>query len=182
MPNNLEIKYFGCDVLTQKAEPITEITPEITQLIEDMFHTMYEADGCGLAAPQVGVSKRLFVCDISKDEDKQPMVFINPEFISFDGEQVREEGCLSFPNIFENVKRFETVVVKYKNELFEECQIEATELLSVVVQHENDHLNGVLLTDKIHQLRRMANGFRLNKIRSIAQAMSNEVVVIPDDE
>ena len=182
MPKLYEIKYYGADILTQCAQEVTELTPEISELIQDMIYTMYHSEGCGLAAPQIGISKQIFVCDLAKkEEDRSPKVFINPEFTMYDGEQINEEGCLSFPEVYERIKRFETVKVRYKDENFTDQELEATGLLAVVIQHESDHLKGILLTDKMQQIRKMANGFRLNKIKLKANTMSDEAVIVNDD-
>jgi peptide deformylase len=180
MPNILEIKFYGCDILVQKAETVSEVTPEIKHLIEDMIYTMYHYDGIGLAAPQVGVAKKIFVCDIhySKTTEKNPIVFINPEYIDIQGELIYEEGCLSFPDVFEKVKRFETVKVLYQDESFETQTIEADDLFAVVIQHEMDHLNGILLYDKMNALRRMSQSFKLSKINTKSKKMTTEKKIV----
>jgi peptide deformylase len=180
MPNLLEVKLYGCPVLKKIAQPVEEITPELVNLIEDMIHTMYETDGVGLAAPQIGVSLRLFVCDpyYHKTNIREPIILINPEFVEYEGEKVHEEGCLSVPNIYEQINRFQKVVIKFTDINNEPQTITAEETFAVILQHEFDHLNGISFVDKISQLRRMAIAFKLSRIIHRAEKMSQEVVII----
>lgn len=136
----------GDDVLRKTAKEITEITPRIEELIDDMFDTMYEANGVGLAAPQVGVRKRLVVIDVG---DENAYVLINPEILEVSGEQTGPEGCLSVPNKSGTVTRPNYAKVKAFNENMEEYIIEGTELLARALCHEIDHLNGVMYVDKV---------------------------------
>ena len=184
MPNLLQVKLYGCEILKRVAEPIKELTPEIKVFIEDLIYTMYETDGVGIAAPQVGYSKRIFICDphYSKTEVKSPIVCINPEFIEFEGEYMSEEGCLSVPNIFEKVRRFETVKMQYRDMAWNLQTITADEMFAVILQHELDHLNGISLIDRISPLRKMALGFKLNRIVQKSQQMFNSVEVIKKDD
>lgn len=184
MPNLLEIKYYGSPVLKKVAEPVEALTPELKSFIEDLIHTMYITDGVGLAAPQVGVSKRIFVCDpqYSKTEIKKPFVMINPEFVEFEGEQIYEEGCLSVPNIFEKIKRFESVKMKYRDINWKLETITADDLFAVILQHEFDHLNGIVFVDKLAALRKMALGFRLNRIVEKAKTMSDDMKIISQND
>lgn len=141
--------------LKQVAEPIDEVTDEIRQLAEDMAETMYAAPGVGLAANQVGVLKRIFVIDIADDEEPSDLkVFINPEILELDGEQFFPEGCLSFPGASEDIKRAATVKVRALNEKGETFELFADGLMAVAIQHENDHLNGVLMIDKVGTLKK----------------------------
>lgn len=140
--------------LKTEAEPILELTDEIRTLAEDMAETMYAASGVGLAANQVGVLKRIFVIDVAgEDEPSALMVFINPKIVEMDGEHLFPEGCLSFPGASEDIKRAETVKVRAQNVHGEEFELEADGLLAVAIQHENDHLNGVLMIDKVGKLK-----------------------------
>jgi len=184
MPDLLQIKFYGCDILTQKTQPVTAVTDEIRTLIDNMIHTMYEADGCGLAAPQVGVSLSIFVCDptYTKTQEKNPLVFINPTFLEFSGETTFEEGCLSFPDVYENTKRFENVKVAYKDLQFKDQIYEASDKPAIIVQHETDHLNGIIMTSKMTPIRKMAHAFRLNKIHEKGKKMSNDMTIITVDE
>jgi peptide deformylase len=137
------------------AEPIAEVSDEIRTLVEDMAETMYAAPGVGLAANQVGILKRIFVIDIADEDDpSELLVFINPEIIELDGEQIFNEGCLSFPGAAEEIKRAATVKVRALNLEGASFELEADGLLAVAIQHENDHLNGVLMIDKVGTLKK----------------------------
>ncbi|WP_194190532.1 peptide deformylase [Clostridium chrysemydis] len=140
------IRKKGDDVLRKKSKVVTELDKRTLTLIKDMVETMYEADGVGLAAPQVGILKRVFVIDVYDGEG--PRVFINPEILELKGSQVGEEGCLSCPGEAEDVDRAMYVKVKAINEKGEEFILEAEELLARAIQHENDHLDGILFIDK----------------------------------
>jgi peptide deformylase len=141
--------------LRVRAEPVQAVTPEVVALIEDMKETMYAAPGCGLAAPQIGVSLRLFIVDTAaEDEPSALKVFINPEIVSREGKAVWEEGCLSFPGVHEEIERAAKIVVRATNEEGHPVELEAEGLLGVAVQHENDHLDGVLMIDHMGTLKR----------------------------
>jgi peptide deformylase len=139
------IRQYGDDVLRKKCREVDEIDNRLLTLIEDMKETMYEADGVGLAAPQVGILKRLFVVDIGEG----PLVFINPEIIETSGTQTDEEGCLSLPGETEEVVRPNYIRARALNEKSEEFEIEAEELLARAILHEYDHLNGTLFIDRV---------------------------------
>ena len=139
------IRINGDDVLRKKWKVETEITPRTLKLIKDMAETMYEADGVGLAAPQVGILQRIFVIDVFDDYGLR--VFINPEILEVSGTQIGEEGCLSVPGEAAEIERPNYVKVKALNEKGEEFVLEATELLARAILHENDHLNGKLFID-----------------------------------
>ena len=143
-------------VLRQKAAPVTALTPEIQKLVEDMAETMYADDGVGLAAPQVGRSVRLVVCDpvSSEEQGKNLMVLFNPEIVQREGELEWEEGCLSVPGVKGWVTRAEKVVVKALDAQFQPVTLEADDLRAVCLQHELDHLDGVLFFDRIGPLKR----------------------------
>jgi peptide deformylase len=141
--------------LRQKAAPIEAITPEIQRLVDDMAETMYAAPGVGLAAPQIGESVRLFLVDIaSEDEPSDLRVFINPELVKREGEEVGPEGCLSFPGLSEDVKRAKKVTVRARDREGKAFELEAQGLLAVAIQHEHDHLDGVLMVDHLGPLRK----------------------------
>jgi peptide deformylase len=142
------IRKIGDSILNKRSKEITEMTPKIKTLIQDMIDTMYDAYGVGLAAPQVGILKRLIVIDVSEDGDS-PIILINPEILETDGEQVGEEGCLSVPGKSGVVKRPNYAKVKALNENMEEITVEGTELLARALCHEIDHLNGELYVDKV---------------------------------
>lgn len=139
------IRKFGDDVLRKKCREVDDVDGRLLTLIEDMKETMYEADGVGLAAPQVGILKRLFVIDIGEG----PLVFINPEIIETSGKQIDEEGCLSLPGETKEVVRPNYVRARALNEKGEEFEIEAEELLARAILHEYDHLNGTLFIDRV---------------------------------
>lgn len=139
------IRKYGDDVLRKKCREVEKIDKRLLILIKDMLETMYEADGVGLAAPQVGILKRLFVIDIGDG----PLVFINPEIIETSGKQIDEEGCLSLPGKMEEVMRPNYVRARALNEKGEEFEIEAEELLARAILHEYDHLNGTLFIDRV---------------------------------
>lgn len=141
------IRTKGDDVLRKKCKSVESITSRELTLIKDMADTMYEADGVGLAAPQVGVLKRIFLVDI-RDEDGL-MVFINPEILETSGSQIDEEGCLSIPGEAHEVDRPNYVKLKAFNEKGEEFILEGEGLLARAILHENDHLNGILYVDHV---------------------------------
>ncbi len=161
----LPIYVFGHDALRRDTEPVTENTEAVQTLIDDMVETMRAANGLGLAAPQVGRTERIFVVDLlpiagELQQDgieipEQPMVFINPE-ITWESDSTGkfEEGCLSIPDVREPVRRPERVQVEYLDRNFEEQSYEMSDMLARVVQHEYDHLEGVLFTDHLSAFRR----------------------------
>ena len=142
--------------LRLKSEPIKAIDKELRALVDDMFETMYEAPGIGLAAIQIGVPRRVVTMDLAKKDDaKAPQVFINPEVIwKSDEKSVYEEGCLSIPEYYEEVERPTSVKVKFLDLEGKEHEIEANGLLATCLQHEIDHTNGVLFIDHISKLKR----------------------------
>ncbi len=166
----LKILIYPDPLLRQKCTPVEEIDDELIKLLDDMADTMYEAPGVGLAAPQVGVTKRVIVVDISereseevaegekvayKNPDRKELIqLINPEIIYSEGEDVGEEGCLSIPGYVSDIKRkYKVVVQGYKTE--GECiEIECEDLLARVFQHEIDHLDGILFIDRLSRLKR----------------------------
>ena len=139
------IRIQGDPVLTKKCREITEMTPKLMTLVEDMLDTMYEANGVGLAAPQVGVLKRIVVIDIGEG----PVVMINPEIIESSGEQTGDEGCLSLPGKAGVVTRPNYVRARALDENMEEYEIEGTELMARAICHELDHLDGHMYTEKV---------------------------------
>ena len=142
--------------LRLKSEPVKAIDKPLSALIDDMFETMYAAPGIGLAAIQIGVAKRVVTMDLAKkDEPKQPQVFINPEVIWVSDEKaIYEEGCLSIPEYYEEVARPKAVKVKFLDSKLKPQEIEAEGLLATCLQHEIDHINGVLFIDHISKLKR----------------------------
>ncbi len=150
------IRQVGDKVLYKEAKEIKEVDRKLLILIEDMLDTMYDASGVGLAAPQVGILKRLIVIDVS-EEGNEPIILINPEIIATEGEQVGDEGCLSVPGKVGTVSRPDYVKVRAYNEKMEEYTIEGTGLLARAFCHEIDHLNGKLyINQTIGDLRDVA--------------------------
>ncbi|SFC72399.1 peptide deformylase [Clostridium uliginosum] len=138
------VRKFGDPILRKKCREVDNIDGRLLTLINDMKETMYDLDGVGLAAPQVGILKRLFIIDIGEG----PLVFINAEILETEGTQIDEEGCLSLPGETAEVKRPNYVKARALNEKGEEFEIEAEELLARAICHEYDHLNGTLFTDR----------------------------------
>jgi peptide deformylase len=158
----------GATVLHRPAEAVVDITPEIDALVDDMIQTMYAAPGIGLAAPQVGVSKRVFVCDISVGRNPSDLlVFINPEFVERDGMQLEEEGCLSVPGFNATVARPARAVLKGLDRHGEPQTVDASGLLARCFQHEMDHLDGTLFVDR---LRGLQKDLIVRKIKKLAKA------------
>ncbi len=161
----LPICKYGDPVLRERATEVTEITPELHVLIDDMVDTMYAAPGVGLAANQVGVSKRLMLIDLSVGEDPAQLhVFINPEIVETEGEITEEEGCLSIPDFVELVTRPEWLRVKYLDREGNEQEMEAEGLMARAVCHEIDHLNGALFIDYLRGLKKERILKRIQKV------------------
>jgi peptide deformylase len=156
---------YGADVLHQAAAPVTEITPDIHQLIDDMVQTMYAAPGIGLAAPQVGVPLRIFVADLSAGSSAgQLMTFINPEFVERDGMQLEDEGCLSLPGFNATVARPARAVIKALTRDGVEQIVEGSGLLARCFQHEMDHLEGTVFVDRLRGLQKDLIVRRIRKL------------------
>lgn len=151
----LKIVKYPDPVLQQPGEPVTEFDDELRKFVADMFETMYAAKGIGLAAPQVAVSKRITVIDLSGGkEPEQKLVLINPEIIAREGKQYEEEGCLSFPEIHDKVQRAFKVTVRAQDEYGKWFEMDGEELLARAFQHEIDHLDGVLFIFRMSSLKR----------------------------
>ena len=161
--------------LREVGEPVAAVTPEIQQLVDDMAETMYAAPGCGLAATQIGEKLRIFVVDCAEeDQPSELLVFINPEILEKDGQVVWAEGCLSFPGAREDIKRAERVKARALDRDGKPFELEADGLLAVAIQHETDHLNGVLMIDKLNALKRRMMGKKLAKARKERDGDDNE--------
>ena len=143
----LEIVKYGDPILRKKTQSITKITDDVIQLAEDMLETMYAAPGVGLAGPQVGVSLQICVIDVVPEGKRNPIVLINPKVISGEDKVELEEGCLSFPKIYEKVKRWNKVRVEYVDLKGNLKEVEAEGFLAKAFQHEIDHLNGKVFID-----------------------------------
>ena len=148
----LDILKYPNKKLRTVAKEVEAVNGDIKQLVKDMFQTMYAAPGIGLAATQVNFHQRIIVIDVSDDCD-QPLCLINPEIIEKSGEIEYEEGCLSVPNYYENVKRANEIKVRALNEKGVSFEIEANEMLAVCIQHEMDHLMGILFVDHLSKLK-----------------------------
>ncbi|MCR5521019.1 MAG: peptide deformylase [Lachnospiraceae bacterium] len=142
-----EIRIQGDPILNKVSKPVTEVNDRIRELIDDMLDTMYEANGVGLAAPQIGILKRIFVIDVSEEGD-EPRVFINPKIIKTSGSQTGDEGCLSVPGKTATVTRPGYVLVEAYDENMNKFSLEGEELLARAILHENDHLDGHLYVEK----------------------------------
>jgi len=148
------VKYGEC-VLETPGDPVTEFDDKLKKLVEDMFETMYEARGVGLAAPQIGISKRLFVMDCSfRSDPEQRVALINPVVLSVEGEQTGDEGCLSFPDIFFSVKRSLRAVVRAQDVNGSEIEIDGMDLTARCMLHETDHCDGIVFLDRTTTLKR----------------------------
>lgn len=143
-----KIRVEGDSILSKVSKPVNEVTPRIRQLIEDMLDTMYEANGVGLAAPQVGILKRIAVVDVSEDGNSA-IVMINPEIVETEGEQTGNEACLSVPGKSGTVTRANRVKVRAYDMNMQLFEIEGTELLARAFQHEIEHLDGILYTSRV---------------------------------
>ena len=152
---NEKVRVYGDPVLRKKAEPVTVFDEALSEFVESMVDTMFEHNGIGLAAPQVGVSERVITIDASFGESVDNiMVLINPEILHVEGEISLEEGCLSVPGVWEEVVRPEKVTVHYSDVNGEEQKINADGMLARVIQHEYDHLEGILFVDRISSVKR----------------------------
>lgn len=160
----LTVVLYPDEKLATVCEPVAEINEELNRFIDDMFDTMYEHEGIGLAAPQVGVLKRVITIDIEGDKTN-PVVLINPEILESSGETGIEEGCLSIPGHRALVPRKEKVKVKALNRQGEDIIFEADGLFAICIQHEIDHLNGVLFVDHISSLKRQRIKEKMQKLK-----------------
>jgi len=160
----LEILHYPNPVLKEKSQTIQKIDVSIRKLVQDLAETMYSAPGVGLAANQVGCPLRLAVVDVTPhDQPKKLLVLINPEIVAAEGECTWDEGCLSVPDCNEEVKRYQKVVVRFQNLEGETVEIAGEDLLGVALQHEIDHLDGVLFIDRLSPLKKRLIKKRLLK-------------------
>lgn len=165
----LQVFTYPSPILKKVADPVSEFNDDLKTLCKNMLFTMYKAPGIGLAAPQVGISKRLFVMDIEYNREKvtradgtndfelsnfNPLIFINPIIENKQGEILYQEGCLSVPGIYEDVKRAESISVKFQDWDGNHHEISADELLSVCIQHENDHLDGIVFLERLSLIKK----------------------------
>lgn len=158
-----EIKKYGEDVLREVAKPVEVIDDEIREILDNMLETMYDAKGVGLAAPQVGISKRMFVCDRG---DGVVRKVINPVITPIGDEVVEnEEGCLSVPGIYKGVKRPKAIKIEYKNEKGEDIVEEIDDFMAIIMQHEYDHLDAILFVDKVSPVAKRIISSKLKKMK-----------------
>lgn len=159
------IVIYGDPVLREKAEPVEEIDREIKILVRDMIATLQEAKGLGLAAPQVGVSKRIFVADLSAlDLAESLRVFINPEILETSGEVILEEGCLSFPGIYQKISRPEKIRIRALDLEGRQFEMETSGMMARAILHEYDHLDGILFIDYLSTISRTLMKGKLKKL------------------
>jgi len=163
----LDILHFPDKQLRTKAQKISHIDDNLRTIISDMFETMYDAPGIGLAATQVNVHQRLMVIDVSEDND-QPLCFINPVITHKEGVELMQEGCLSVPGFYEDIERAEAITVKALDKQGKEFELTTDGLLAVCIQHEIDHLDGKLFVDYLSPLKR-------NRIRKKLERMEKEL-------
>lgn len=178
----LKVFTYPSPVLKKIAEPVIEFDEDLASLTKNMLFTMYKAPGIGLAAPQVGESKRIFCIDTDFERERvtdssgndsfrysefNPLVLINPVITQKSGEMIYQEGCLSFPGIFEDVKRAENIVVEYQNIKGEKESLTASGVKAICIQHELDHLDGIVFIERLSQLKRtfLLKKFKKNKKR-----------------
>ena len=151
----LEIVHYPAPVLLEVGKPVDKFDGGLATLVADMFETMEKAGGVGLAAPQVGVSKRLFVMDTPREDgENERHVLINPEIVHIEGEQVGDEGCLSFPGLFQTVKREMRVIARARDINNNEFELDVTNLAARCILHETDHCDGIVFLDRMTSLKR----------------------------
>lgn len=170
-----EILLWPHKALKTVARPVAHVDDEVLALIADLYESMYAADGIGLAAPQIGVLHRVLVLDTTpKQPDSKPVAMINPEIISLEGTQLYTEGCLSIPGEFEEVERAAKVAVRYLDERGTTQTLSAELVLAVAIQHEIDHLNGVMFVDHLSPLKRELIRRRAKKAKALADTEAVE--------
>ena len=164
----LPIYIYGSPILHKKLAPIDDLPPDFDRILSDMWETMYDDEGIGLSANQVGLDLRFFVADFSlREENLGREVIINPVIIKVEGEVSSEEGCLSLPNIREQIPRAEKIILRYENRERKVIEREFNDLVARVIQHETDHLDGLTMVDRISSLKR---SFLRSKLKRLATA------------
>jgi peptide deformylase len=165
----LKIAHYPEPVLLTVGKPVAEdeFNDELKKFVDDMYETMYAAGGVGIAAPQVFDSRRIFVMDIPEDEGKsQKITFINPEIITVEGEQVGDEGCLSFPGLYQVVKREMRVIARAQDEKGEKFEVDLQDLAARCVLHETDHCDGIVFLDRMSSLKRGLAKRKIKRLQS----------------
>ena len=166
----LKIVKYPEPVLFQVGKPVVEFNERLKKLVDDMFETMYEAGGVGLAAPQVAVSERIFVMDCSfKEDPKQKLALINPEIIAVEGEQTGDEGCLSFPGIYTKVRRQIRAVVRAQDVFGNQIEIDGMDLTARCILHETDHCDGIVFLDRMTPLKREFAKRKIKKLQKTGE-------------
>lgn len=166
----LKIVKYPAPVLLEVGKPVTQFNAELKTLVTDMFDTMYEAKGVGLAAPQIAESKRIFVMDCSSGEDEsQKIAMINPEIIHVEGEQIGEEGCLSFPGIFQKIQRSLRTIVRAQDVSGNWFELDGTELTARCMLHETDHCDGIVFLDRMTPLKREMAKRKIKKLQKTGE-------------
>ncbi len=181
----LKIYTYPSPILKKVAVPVTKSPQDMEELIKNMFYTMYRAPGIGLAAPQIGISERFFVLDVDYNREKiidesgketyalsdfNPMVFINPKIIKHEGTTTYQEGCLSVPGIYEDVERHESIEVEFQDIKGNHMILEADGLLAICIQHEIDHLDGIVFIDHLGPIKK---NLYLSKLKKSKKAKKN---------
>lgn len=183
MPKILPIRILGDEILRKKLKEADHNDPFLSSFLPDLIHTMYERDGVGLAANQVGVNLRIFAIDPwwSRDgEERSPLVLINPTIHKLEGEQIGEEGCISLPDLYANVTRALKIEYSYTNTAGERIEASAEGFEAVVIQHEYDHLEGIVFTDRISTLAKLKLKRRMKEIE--AEAKDGENIRVYEEE
>lgn len=171
--SQLTVLKYPDERLRKVAEPVATVDDALRATLDDMFETMYEAQGVGLAATQVDVHKRLFVADCSEDQN-EPLVFINPEITKAEGHFSNDEGCLSFPGVYAKVERAQQITVEALDRNGEKFSLDADGLLAICIQHEIDHLNGKLFVDYLSPLKQNRIRKKLEKEQRIQQKLATD--------
>ena len=171
MTENLSLRFYGDPILRRKADPVVEFDAGLEAFVRGMFECMYREAGLGLAAPQVGRSRRVFVIDVAEEGgERVRRAFVNPVIVEQEGRSIAEEGCLSIPGLRSDVKRAARVVVEARDERGEPFRIEAEGLVARALQHETDHLDGILFIDRLSVIQRKLLDGKLRKIQAEAAA------------
>lgn len=160
----LHVLQYPDPLLRNKAKPVTTVDATIQKTVDDMFETMYEQNGVGLAAIQVNIPQRIIVIDVSENQT-EPLCVINPEIIHRDGIQFESEGCLSFPGVFDKVERSAKIRLKALDRNGQPFEMDAEDILSICIQHEMDHLDGILFVDHLSKLKQERAKKKLDKMR-----------------
>jgi peptide deformylase len=160
----LHVLQYPDPLLRNKAKPVTTVDTTIQKIVDDMFETMYEQNGVGLAAIQVDIPQRIIVIDVSENQT-EPLCVINPEIIHRDGIQFESEGCLSFPGVFDKVERSAKIRLKALDRNGQPFEMDAEDILSICIQHEMDHLDGILFVDHLSRLKQERAKKKLDKMR-----------------